>query len=358
MLFSCIRLVKGFTNSLMIDLQTERMLLIDNELYEFLSKSVKLNNKYKSNTIEINNIISFFTENNWGFITDSPESFPDINLNFEFPAIISNMIIDINNFAEVYSYNIITSLNNLIVNTIQFRIFCKYTFDDINKLIEIYSKSNVNSFEIVLTYIKEFTQEQLENLLQINVRLFKIFVTNAQKLETIEYKSKIIKFINYSFNSCKSCGNINQLNFHGNMFSFTEALNHNSCLFAKMSIDENGDIKNCPSMNYSYGNIRNVKLENVLNEPNFKTLWGITKDKINVCKDCEFRYVCTDCRAYLEDPSNIFSKPLKCGYNPYTAEWSEWSTNPLKQKAIKFYGMEELVAVRAESLSTKESESD
>ena len=63
----------------------------------------------------------------------------------------------------------------------------------------------------------------------------------------------------------------------------------------------------------------------------------------NASKDCEFRYICTDCRAYVEDPEDILSKPLKCGYNPYTGEWSEWSTNPLKQKAIDFYGMREMV---------------
>jgi hypothetical protein len=30
-------------------------------------------------------------------------------------------------------------------------------------------------------------------------------------------------------------------------------------------------------------------------------------------------------------------------HNPYTGEWSEWSTNPLKQKAIDFYGMREMI---------------
>jgi hypothetical protein len=25
--------------------------------------------------------------------------------------------------------------------------------------------------------------------------------------------------------------------------------------------------------------------------------------------------------------------------DPYTGEWKEWSTNPLKQKAIKYYGI-------------------
>ena len=45
----------------------------------------------------------------------------------------------------------------------------------------------------------------------------------------------------------------------------------------------------------------------------------------------------------IEDPNNIYSKPLKCGYSPYTNQWEEWSTNPLKQQAIEFYGMQELV---------------
>ncbi len=58
----------------------------------------------------------------------------------------------------------------------------------------------------------------------------------------------------------------------------------------------------------------------------------------------EFRYICTDYRAYVEDPEDILSKPLKCGYNPYTGEWSEWSTNPLKQKAIDIYGMRDMVS--------------
>jgi hypothetical protein len=40
---------------------------------------------------------------------------------------------------------------------------------------------------------------------------------------------------------------------------------------------------------------------------------------------------------------NNLSKPLKCGYNPYTNEWAEWSTNPLKEKAIAYYGMQDLV---------------
>ncbi len=77
-------------------------------------------------------------------------------------------------------------------------------------------------------------------------------------------------------------------------------------------------------------------------QPGFKKYWDINKDKIYVCKDCEFRYICTDCRAYVEDPEDILSKPLKCGYNPYTGEWSEWSKNVLKTKAILNYKLDHI----------------
>ena len=78
-------------------------------------------------------------------------------------------------------------------------------------------------------------------------------------------------------------------------------------------------------------------MADVINNPNFIKRWRINKDQIEVCKNCEFRYICMDCRVYLEQPSNIYSKPLKCGYDPYSATWQEYSTNPLKEEAILFY---------------------
>jgi SPASM domain peptide maturase of grasp-with-spasm system len=117
----------------------------------------------------------------------------------------------------------------------------------------------------------------------------------------------------------------------------------NTCLNCKLSIDKNGDIKNCPSIKESFGNISTTSINKVLENSNFKKYWNIKKDEIAVCKDCEFRHICTDCRAYLENPEDIYSKPLKCGYNPYTNEWEEWSTHPLKQKAIDWYGMREIL---------------
>lgn len=124
---------------------------------------------------------------------------------------------------------------------------------------------------------------------------------------------------------------------------YTESVNHNSCLNGKISVDSNGNIKNCPSTSELFGNIKSNTLAEAIEMPGFRKYWDISKEKIHVCKDCEFRFICSDCRAYIEDPEDMYSKPLKCGYNPYTGEWSEWSTNPLKQNAIDFYGMRDLI---------------
>lgn len=92
-----------------------------------------------------------------------------------------------------------------------------------------------------------------------------------------------------------------------------------------------------------YGHIETTNLETVLDNEAFKKPWTIHKELIKGCKDCEFRHVCTDCRAYLEDPADQYSKPLKCGYDPYTATWQDWSQNPLKQQTFNDYSRQKIV---------------
>ncbi len=155
-------------------------------------------------------------------------------------------------------------------------------------------------------------------------------------------------FAKKNYTDFRFCGGVNIETFNTNLPKVLEAINHNSCLHKKISIDVDGNIRNCPSMPQSFGNMKDTTLEEALEHPDFKKYWNLTKDHIEVCKDCEFRYICTDCRAYTERTHENSegldtSKPLKCGYNPYTGKWEEWSTNPLKEKAIKFYGMEDLV---------------
>lgn len=89
-----------------------------------------------------------------------------------------------------------------------------------------------------------------------------------------------------------------------------------------MSIDKDGTFRNCPSMSLSFGKVEDTKVSAVITNKKFLKYNNINKDKIDVCRDCEFRYVCHDCRAYISDKNNIYSKPSKCGYDPYSSSWN------------------------------------
>jgi SPASM domain peptide maturase of grasp-with-spasm system len=96
----------------------------------------------------------------------------------------------------------------------------------------------------------------------------------------------------------------------------------NNCLNKKVCIDRKGYIKNCLSMKDNYGHIENTLIAEVIQKEDFQKMWQIKKDNIEVCKNCEFRYMCLDCRVYTSDKNNLFSKPQKCTYDPYTTTWN------------------------------------
>jgi len=64
-----------------------------------------------------------------------------------------------------------------------------------------------------------------------------------------------------------------------------------------------------------------------------KETWELTKDKVLVCKDCEYRYACFDCRPLAADSNcgkNYSTAPApRYTYDPYSGEWGSgiWRIN-------------------------------
>lgn len=353
-LFANCILTKGVNQAILFDLQRENYTIIPFEVFDFITnnegltiKKIKDNYENKFNN-EVEEYINFLLDNEFVFFTEFPEFFPKINTEFHYPFTISNAILEFNNICNID--NILLQLNELKCKNIDLRFDFEISYFEINNILEYLDKidSNICNINIYLSKEKSIPQEKIKDLLR-NPRI-SCFIINADKNHSnIEYVSDS-KYVFYDYNNDfnkNKCGLINSNYFAINLNNYIESINHNSCLNKKISIDKDGNIKNCPSMPQSFGNIKDTTLEKALNQPDFKKYWNVTKDMIDVCKDCEFRHICTDCRAYTErnhfDGEIDLSKPLKCGYNPYTNEWSEWSTNPLKEKAIEYYGMQDLV---------------
>jgi len=352
-LFACCIPVLGIERSLICDLQRKTHHFIPNGLYEILieyeGKSISEVKLFYDKEYEnlIDEYFDFLFKNEYIFFTKQTKLFPALDLHWDYPGKISNAIIDVDE-KEIIPFwkDLINELELFGCKNIQIRCFSEKSIRFFNKLLEFFTVSTIENIEILLKYNSILTKSDLINFTNQYSRISSLIIHSAPQNETIYVAPQgmgHVFYISQEINGASHCGIIAPQLFSSNIESFTESQYHNSCLNRKISIDTEGNIKNCPSMSQSFGNIKDTTLQEALDHPDFKKYWNITKDKIHVCKDCEFRYICTDCRAYVENPEDILSKPLKCGYNPYTGEWSEWSTNPLKEKAIAHYGMEELV---------------
>lgn len=344
-MFSNCRLVRGFKNCLIYDIQRGNIINIPEDLYHTL---LKYNNKKYDAKLkfELRDYIDFLLEEEFVFITNTPQYFPEISDEFALPARISNFVIDIKD-DKIDLHEVFLQADNFHCENIELRFFDNVDEVRITKIINFINDNELSLTNIgmVLPYKENVNYTQIISL----NRIVYLHIYNCKKDDiVILSQDKHIIFSSVPVFSAKNCGVINSNDFTLNKYLFLESLNHNSCLHKKISIDAEGNIRNCPSMPQSFGNINNTTLEEALQHPDFKKYWNLTKDQIEVCKDCEFRYICTDCRAYTErshtnEEGLDTSKPLKCGYNPYTGEWEEWSTHPLKQKAIQYYELENII---------------
>ncbi len=108
------------------------------------------------------------------------------------------------------------------------------------------------------------------------------------------------------------------------------------CLYGKLALTEFGDILPCIfSRNNILGNfLEKGELSSTVFGERVENIWGITKDSVLVCKDCEYRYVCLDCRPLSEAAAHgradYKDAPYpRCTYNPYSGEWGGglWKLN-------------------------------
>jgi SPASM domain peptide maturase of grasp-with-spasm system len=269
---------------------------------------------------ELEEYIDFLINNELAFFTDEPKSFEEIDPVWEIPRTIDNSIIDIDGFSNYDIINAITQIDKLGARAVQIRLFSEFNFLWVKELLEniVLKTKRIKTIELYIKYTKEIDVVNLEKEFSFFHLLSQVIIHSSNKDLVLSDKGTIILFTQEKINNETHCGIVNDYLFAPNLDHVLEARKHNTCLNKKISIDTKGNIKNCPSMEIAYGSIDNILLTDVLKINDFRALWNVSKDQIKVCQDCEFRLICTDCRAYIE---NRFDKPIKCNYNPYTAIW-------------------------------------
>ncbi len=333
--------VKGAQNSIICDLQRHNYIQIPTDLYDVLTihkgKSIPeikaaYENKYDK---IIDNYFNILLDNEFAFLTDTPELFPEMNLEWEDPLEVSNAIVDFDESSSFDLQAVLEQLSELHCRFVQMRFYRKTSVDELREILDYLDSIQSNSIGIdfILPYWDKNENKDFVALFKAYKRMNSVNIYDSPYGKHIHPvgHSKYLIHTASKVVSEKSCGVIEKAFFSIHLKTFSEAQKHNTCLNGKVSVDKQGEIRNCPAMPESFGNVETIKLRDAIKDARFKKYWNLNKDQVEVCKDCEFRYICTDCRAFTVDSSNDKSKPLKCGYNPYTGEWKAWSENNLKQ---------------------------
>lgn len=321
--------VRGARRSIVCDLQRHRYDFIPEGLYRILTEMKGLCNDEIKASFDlaqheiIDDYFTFLEKKDYGFYCTEPDLFPELDLTWMAPEHITNAIIDVDADSDHPFESIFAQLDSLLCKALQLRFFSATGPQEIGRILNLSARGGLSHIDMLFPYSDEFTDDLLQGLCLDHPRVSRIVVYGAPSCREIKLPSSgvPISFITARCDSPTCCGQVAPKYFAINVEHFTEAQMWNTCLNRKISISANGDIRNCPSLPDSFGHISTTSLSMALAAPHYKELWGIAKNQIKICRDCEFRYICTDCRAYREDQSDIYSKPLKCGYDPYSAEW-------------------------------------
>lgn len=105
---------------------------------------------------------------------------------------------------------------------------------------------------------------------------------------------------------------------------FFQRCEGHSCWEGKLSVCNNGQVIPCP---FARTEIIAEYSKNVLQEifcnKAYEKYWDMTNEDIDRCKDCEYRYVCFDCRPIEKSLTGYFNgKSNLCRYDPLKGEWN------------------------------------
>ncbi len=232
-----------------------------------------------------------------------------INFKWDSYSIISNVIYELSDHNDFR-----------IINFIQNVLLCKLIIIKIN---------DSNRLNVLLKFLKS----------EIFVEVYLIIyftIENKDFFKSIINFPNVTKIFINSDNFTLSSNKIylrsipnkysgNLIHINPNFELISESQYHHTYFNRKLYIGPNGEIKNAPECEETFGSIKDLDsvedLKEIISTPAFQKYWFVHKDLCDVCKHCEFRHMCVDNRMPFERADNQWYHKIECNYNPFIAKW-------------------------------------
>ncbi len=311
--------VKGYCRSAVYDLQRQDLVFIPNELYHYLNarNGLEVLRKMAVHSSVHQEYLEMLLEKEIIFETDEDEAFyfSELDTSWDYPALLTNVGIH----AAQWKEPVLDLIGSLGANTLvcwieeeaQLKPLLEY---DLSKL------ANHSSFDNCVWVIDV-------RLKEADLQLLKTYLDRHPLLSAVHlFRQSVIfqheKIHTYSMPYAARGKRL----FAPNMEAYMESLHFNLYFDRKMFIAENGEIRNAHETAEGFGFIQQIKnkedLMRLIFSPSFHRYWTASKDKTEVCRDCELRYLCLDSRTPEQrEGSGSWYHERECEYNPYVAKW-------------------------------------
>ena len=98
-----------------------------------------------------------------------------------------------------------------------------------------------------------------------------------------------------------------------------KCISGHNCFSRRLYFSVDSDVFPCVmERRFLHGNIKGKKISAIIDSD----ILDLNKDKIDECKECEFRYCCFDCRPD-SNGNDKYSKPWYCTYQPDRGVWEK-----------------------------------
>lgn len=272
---------------------------------------------------QIKQFMDKFVEKEIAFYTTEPERFPDIDLSWDVPHYITNAVLELEDPASYPFSAVIAQLNELGCQAVQIRLLRYFSPAQMtDEILKTLAGTQINYCEIMAP-AGDISAAQWIALMDLQPRLRRVYVYAAPEDAVLyndndRFGRKIVAFkkdIRQEINE-----KIRPERFSPNIISFTEAQSHNLGLNRKVAIDSQGNIRNYISHTDTFGHVNEQRLEAVISQPAFREKWFLSNDRIEDCKDCQYRYTCVS-NSDIRQENDKYYKTDMCTFNQQENTW-------------------------------------
>lgn len=314
-----VKFVKGYKRNLIYDLYKGEYYSISDSYYCFFKdKPLEINihhQKYLYKGKNITGFIKFVIDRNLGILSKVKLFFNEIDLNLSLPNYIYNIQIEISSimFDIRIFFNVIEELG---VQNIDFFLLDDFNKKAIESYLRLLSNTKIRSIRIVL--YEKINENYLKKLIDLNAKIIIVEIYNSTDYKSYNYRGTDIIEYNYFHKK--------DLVFQRpNILLYSESIKFNTYFYKYLFVSGQGEVKMNPYSINDFILIDTIKDYHILEEfiltDKYNPYKTIHKDMIDICKDCEFRYLCVDCREPIQKNETLWCYKSECDYNPYIVKW-------------------------------------